>query len=98
MLNQACTVYKASALFSLSAYFGAVIVWFLLLIHCVARLLLFLHDRSGSLKVIENVYPTATNRSPRTIVKATLQGSGTWVDGKVLVQVDDKRQVRKRFT
>jgi len=48
---------------------------------------------SGSLKVIENVYPTASNKNPQQNVKATLQGSGTWVDGTVLVEVDDKRQL-----
>lgn len=51
------------------------------------------HDSNGQLRVIEDVYPTANSKSPSKNVKATLQGSGTWVNGRVLVQVDDKRQV-----
>ena len=47
--------------------------------------------------MIEKLYPTANNKNPGVNVKATLQGSGTWVDGKVLVQVDDKRQVSIHF-
>ena len=65
---------------------------------CIATILLliYLYTRSGSLKVIENIYPTLSNKNPQQNVKATLQGSGTWVDGKVLVEVDDKRQVIMR--
>eukprot|EP00112_Aurelia_sp_Birch-Aquarium-sp1_P020846 Seg5464.1 transcript_id=Seg5464.1/GoldUCD/mRNA.D3Y31 product="MAM and LDL-receptor class A domain-containing protein 2" protein_id=Seg5464.1/GoldUCD/D3Y31 len=48
---------------------------------------------SGSLKIIEVVYPTATNKRPSSVNRGTFQGSGTWVSGRVLVQVDDKRQL-----
>ena len=65
-----------------------------MLMHCDNNFAHLLYIRSGSLKVIENIYPTASNKNPQQNVKATLQGSGTWVDGKVLVEVDDKRQVR----
>ncbi|XP_065067687.1 MAM and LDL-receptor class A domain-containing protein 1-like isoform X2 [Rhopilema esculentum] len=53
----------------------------------------FQTGNGGSIKIVEDIYPSTSSKTPGQNVKATLQGSGTWVNGKVLVQVDDKRQL-----
>merc|ERR1711872_1080893 len=48
---------------------------------------------NGSLKFIEVIYPTLNNKNPRPQDKGTFSGSGSWVNGKVQVQVDNKRML-----